>query len=121
MRSKHFISVAAALAVLCVLAGAVYAYDHGRRDRIAKGISVGGVDIGGMTRATAERKLEARLLGALHEPIVIHHGTKTWKLGPKEARIALDVGAMVDQALARSRDGNVFSRTIRGLTGGAVH
>ena len=39
MRSKQLIGVAAALAVLCVLAGAVYAYDHGRRDKIAKGAS----------------------------------------------------------------------------------
>ena len=121
MRSKQFIGVAAALAVMCVLAGAVYAYDHGRRDRIAKGITVGGVDIGGMTRESAQRKLEARLLGALHEPIVIHHGKKTWKLGPREARTAADVSAMVDDALARSRDGNMFSRTIRGLTGGEVN
>lgn len=121
MRSKQFIGVVAALAVLCVLAGAVYAYDHGRRDRIAKGITVGGVDVGGMTREGAQRKLEARLLGALHEPIVIHHGKKTWKLGPREARTAVDVSAMVDDALARSRDGNMFSRTIRGLTGGKVH
>jgi hypothetical protein len=120
MRSKQFIGVAAALAIMCVLAGAVYAYDHGRRDHIAKGITVGGVNIGGMTRESAQRKLEARLLGALHEPIVIHHGKKTWKLGPREARTAVDVSAMVDDALARSRDGNMFSRTIRGLTGGEV-
>src|SRR5215207_910379 len=120
MRFKGFIGVAAALAVLCVLAGAVYAYDHGRRDRIAKGISVGGIDIGGMKREAAQRKLEARLLGALHEPIVVDHGKKTWKLGPREARIAADIGAMVDAAVARSRDGNMLSRTIRGLTGGEI-
>jgi lipoprotein-anchoring transpeptidase ErfK/SrfK len=121
MRSKHIIGVAAALAVLCVLAGAVYAYDHGRRDRIAKGISVGGVAIGGLTKEQAERKLEARYLAALHEPIVIHHATKTWTLGPREAKTSADVSAMVDQALARSRDGNILTRTFRGLTGGQVH
>jgi lipoprotein-anchoring transpeptidase ErfK/SrfK len=121
MRFKGLIGVAAALAVLCVLAGAVYAYDHGHRDRIAKGISVGGVNIGGMSRASAQRTLEARLLGALHEPIVVHHGTKTWRLGPREAQVAADVGAMVDEAIARSRGGNILSRTIRGLTGGTIH
>src|SRR4051794_32421871 len=120
MRSKQFIGVAAALAIMCVLAGAVYAYDHGRRDRIAKGISVGGINVGGLTRDAAQRKLEAQLLGALHEPIVVHHGKKTWKLGPREAKIAADISAMIDAAVARSRDGNVLSRTIRGLTGGKV-
>lgn len=121
MRSKHFIGVAAALVVLCVLAGAVYAYDHGQRDHIAKGIQVAGVDVGGLTRAAAERKLEADYLGALHEPIVVHHGSRTWKLGPSEARIAADVSAMVDEAVARSRSGNILARTIRGLTGGTIH
>jgi lipoprotein-anchoring transpeptidase ErfK/SrfK len=120
MRTKQFIGVAAALAVMCVLAGAVYAYDHGRRDTIAKGISVGGVDIGGLTKAQAERRLEARYLAALHEPIVIHHATKTWTLGPREARTSADIGAMVDEALTRSRDGNILTRTFRGLTGGKV-
>ena len=121
MRSKAFIGVAAALAVLCVLAGAVYAYDHGRRDRIAKGIRVGGVDVGGLSRSQAERKLEAQYLGALHEPIVVHHGTKTWTLGPREAKTAADISAMVTEAVARSRSGNIVSRTLRGLTGGSVH
>src|SRR6478735_3243590 len=121
MRSKQLIGVAAALAVLCVLAGAVYAYDHGRRDKIANGISVGGVNIGGLTKTQAERKLEARYLAALHEPIVIHHATKTWTLGPREARTSADIAAMVDQALARSRDGNILARTFRGLTGGTIH
>jgi lipoprotein-anchoring transpeptidase ErfK/SrfK len=121
MRSKQFIGVAVALTVLCVLAGGVYAYDHGRRDHIAKGIQVGGIDVGGLTRGQAERRLEARYLGALHEPIVVHHATKTWKLGPREARVAADISAMVDEAVARSRSGNIVSRTVRGLTGGTVH
>src|SRR3954452_10567753 len=121
MRSRQFIAVAAALVVLCVLAGAVYAYDHGRRDHIAKGVRVGGIDVGGLTRGQAERKLEARYLGALHEPIVVHHGNKTWTLGPREAKTAADISAMVSEAVARSRSGNILSRTVRGLTGGAVH
>jgi lipoprotein-anchoring transpeptidase ErfK/SrfK len=121
MRSRQFIAVAAALVVLCVLAGAVYAYDHGRRDHIAKGVRVGGIDVGGLTRAQAERKLEARYLGALHEPIVVHHGNKTWTLGPREAKTAADISAMVSEAVARSRSGNIVSRTVRGLTGGSVH
>ena len=51
---------------------------------------------------------------------MIHHGTKTWTLGPREARTAADVAAMVDEALARSRDGNMFARTFRGLTAASV-
>src|SRR4029079_15618985 len=108
MRSKQLIGVAIALAILCVLAGAVYAYDHGRRDKSAKGISVGGVNIGGLTKAQAERKLEARYLVALHEPIVIHHATKTWTLGPREAKTSAAARAgpaRSHDAVRRERDG----------------
>jgi lipoprotein-anchoring transpeptidase ErfK/SrfK len=121
VRSRPFVITAAFLAVLLVLAGAVYAYDSSRGDKIAEGISVGGVDVGGLTPAAARAKLEDRYLRALKAPIVVHHDTKTWVLGPREARIASNVSAMVDDAVARSDQGNVFSRTWRRLTGGEVH
>ncbi len=121
MRSKLFIGVSAVLALLCVLAGAVYAYDLGHRDHIAKGVRVAGIDVCGLTRDAAQRKLEGRLLGALHEPIVVRHGARRFTLGPRQAHVAADISGMVDEAVTRSRAGNIFTRTIRGLTGGRIH
>jgi hypothetical protein len=121
VRSRSFAIVAAILGVLLVLAGAVYAYDSSRGDTIAKGITVGGVDVGGLSPAAARAKLEQRYLGRLKAPIVVHHDTKTWELGPREARIASNISAMVDDAVARSDRGNVISRSWRRLTGGEVH
>ncbi len=43
MRTRSFIFVAAFLAVLVVLGGALYAYDHARANEIAPGVKVGGV------------------------------------------------------------------------------
>jgi lipoprotein-anchoring transpeptidase ErfK/SrfK len=120
VRNRSFIAVTAFLAALFVIAGAVYAFDASREDRIAEGISVGGVDVGGMTRGAAAGRLERALLGPLREPIVVNHDKRQWKLGPREARIAADVAAMVDEAVARSRSGGVVSRTWRDLTGGRV-
>ena len=51
VRSRSFFIVAAVLVLLLVAAGGVYAYDSGREDQIAKGISVGGVDVGGLAGA----------------------------------------------------------------------
>ena len=63
------------------------------------------------------RAARAQILQPLERPIVVHHAAKTWKLGPREARLRADLGAMVDEALARSRTGNVFSRSWRSLSG----
>jgi lipoprotein-anchoring transpeptidase ErfK/SrfK len=117
VRTKSFILVAASLAVLVVLGGALYAYDHARANEIAPGVKVAGVALGGLTPDQARARLERQILQPLERPIVVHHADKTWKLGPREARLRADLSAMVDEALARSRTGDVFSRSWRSLTG----
>jgi lipoprotein-anchoring transpeptidase ErfK/SrfK len=117
VRTKSLILVAAFLAVLVVLGGALYAYDHARADEIAKGVRVAGVPVGGMTPEQARARLEREIMRPLERPIVIHHDTKTWTLGAREARIRADLSAMVDQALAESRAGDLFTRSWRSLTG----
>jgi lipoprotein-anchoring transpeptidase ErfK/SrfK len=115
------ISLTAAVAVLVVLGGALYAYDHARADTIAKGVEVGGVPLGGLTADEARTRLQQRIMHPLEQPIVIHHDTKTWTLGAREAHIQADLSAMVDRALDRSRSGNLLSRSWRSLTGGTVN
>jgi Putative peptidoglycan binding domain len=117
VRTKSFILVAASLAVLVVLGGALYAYDRARADEISSGVKVGGIPLGGLTRAQAQARLERDIMAPLERPIVVHHANKTWKLGAGEARIRADLSAMVDQAVARSRSGDVFTRSWRSLTG----
>jgi lipoprotein-anchoring transpeptidase ErfK/SrfK len=117
VRTKSFILVAAFLAVIVVLGGALYAYDHARADEISPGVRVGGVPLGGMTPDQARARLEREIMRPLERPIVIHHDNKTWKLGAGEARIRADLSAMVDEALTRSRSGDLFSRSWRSLTG----
>ena len=121
MRTKSFILVAAFLAVLVVLGGALYAYDHARADEIAKGVHIAGVPVGGMSPEQARARLEREIMRPLERPIVIHHDKKTWTLGAREARIRADLSAMVDAALAKSRSGDLFSRSWRSLTGEKVN
>jgi lipoprotein-anchoring transpeptidase ErfK/SrfK len=117
VRKKSFILVAASVAALVVLGGALYAYDHARANEIAPGVKVAGVAVGGLSPDAARARLEQQILRPLERPIVVHHATKTWALGPREARLRADLNAMVDEALARSRTGDVFSRSWRSLTG----
>ena len=120
MRSRIFLSIAIPVVVLAALAVGMILYDNGREDTIAKGISVGGVDIGGLSHDQAEAKLRRAILDPLEQPIVVDHGTQRWTLTAREARVQTNLDATVDDALRRSRTGNIFQRTSRGLTGGKV-
>jgi lipoprotein-anchoring transpeptidase ErfK/SrfK len=121
VRSRSLILVATVLLLLVGAAAGVYAYDQARADQIAEGVQVGGIALGGLTRQQATIKLERAILDPLKQPIVVHRAGKSWKLGPREAQIAADLGALVDQAVARSRDGNLLARSFREISGGRVN
>ncbi len=120
MRSRTFLFVGLTLAILLGGSGAIYAYDSSRGDTIAPGIRVAGIDVGGLSPAAARSKLEAQYVAALQKPIRVHHDKSTWTLGPREAKIATDLEAVLADAQARSDTGNVLSRSFRRLTGGTV-
>ena len=120
MRSRSFIAVAAILAVLIGVVAAMGVLDARAKDHIAKGVRVGGVDVGGLTPKQARAKLHAALLAPLGEPIVVHHDRKSWHLTAARAGVSANVGAMVEAALAASRRGSIVSRAWRELTGGRV-
>jgi lipoprotein-anchoring transpeptidase ErfK/SrfK len=117
LRSRAIIAAVAAVLVLAGLAGGMIAYDNARADRIGTGVRVGGISLQGLTAAQARAKLDRLILQPLNRPIVVHHDRSTWRLGAREARIAVDVDAIVRHAMARSREGDIFSRTARNLTG----
>jgi lipoprotein-anchoring transpeptidase ErfK/SrfK len=108
------------VALLLIGAGSVYAYDHGRRDTIAKGVTVNGVAVGGLTVDQARTKIRSTLLEPLDRPVVVRHHGRRFTLSPDQAEIGLDVDGSVDRAVAASRDDGVLARTWRDLTGGRV-
>ena len=118
---KASLVIAATLVVL-LLGGAVgvYAYDSSREDVIADGVTVGGVDVGGMTADKARAALRFEIKEPLSRSIRVEAAGEQFELSAKDAQVSADVNGMVDDALAESRDGNVLSRTFRDLTGGSV-
>jgi lipoprotein-anchoring transpeptidase ErfK/SrfK len=113
--------VAGVLTVLVALCLGTYLYDHGRRDLIAKGVRVNGVDIGGLRAAAARSKLQHDLIAPLDRPVVVSSAGHTWTLTGRQAGLTVNTAALVDQAVQASREGSIVSRTWRGLTGGAVN
>jgi lipoprotein-anchoring transpeptidase ErfK/SrfK len=121
VRSRSFIVIAASLAVLIVGAAALYVYDHGQRDTIAKGVRIAGIDVGGMSTKTAREKVRSEISTRLQQPIVVAYGKRRFTLHPSTARVGYDIQATVDEAISRSREGNILGRTWRSITGGSVH
>ncbi|MEA2270779.1 MAG: hypothetical protein QOC64_3389 [Solirubrobacteraceae bacterium] len=121
MRSRTFILATTVLVAVAALGVGMYAYDSARADQIAKGVRVGGIPLQGLTRAQAHAKLERLILQPLERPIVVHHDTSTWRLSAREARLAVDLDAIVDDVVARSRQGDIFSRTVRNITGKSLN
>ena len=118
MRHRWFILVAVLLLVLIGGAVAAFAYDSSRDDLIAEGVTVAGVDAGGMTTGEARRVVLRELQEPLEKPITVRRGKTRFTLSAHDAGVKADVGGMVDEALAASRDGSIFSRVARDLTGG---
>ena len=120
MRSATFIAVVAGVLVIVAAAVGLYAYDSSRKDTIAEGVRVGGIDVGGLKRAAAARRLQSELVDPLHADVVVRSRGQRHTLTADVAQLRVDVHGMVDEALRRSRDGNLVSRSVRGLTGGEV-
>jgi lipoprotein-anchoring transpeptidase ErfK/SrfK len=110
-------------AVLLLVGGAValYLYDSGRDDMIAKGVTVAGIDVGGMRQAEATALLQRRLAARLERPVVVVADHHRFRLSVARSGVRTDVGGMVAQAIAASRSGDIFSRSWRDLTGGTVN
>ncbi len=121
MRQKSFIFVAVLLLVLVGGAVAAYAYDSSRDDVIAEGVTVAGIDVGGMRVGEAQRVIGRELREPLEQPISVVHAHKRFSLSAQDAGVHADVAGMVDEALEQSREGSIITRVSRDLTGGEEH
>ena len=120
MRIAVFIVVSALIVLVVAAVGGIYAYDSSRGEAIADGVSVNGVPLGGLSEERARAKLEGSVLPALQQPVEVRRGKETFRLSARRARVTVNVDAAVEEALERSREGNMLSRTWRDLTGAEV-
>jgi len=121
VRSRQIvIGLAIVGAVLVIAAVGAWAYDHGKRDTIAEGVRVAGIDVGGMSAGEARATLREQLLSRLRRPVVATFRGRRVVLSARRAGVAVSVEQAVDDAVARSRDGFFLSRVARDVTGGTV-
>ncbi|MGZ5323978.1 MAG: L,D-transpeptidase family protein [Solirubrobacterales bacterium] len=117
---KLMVATVVALTALLLLAVGVYAYDESQKDRIAPGVTIGGVDVGGMSTDDARTAIQEELVAPLQKPVVVSFGPDEYKLSPKRLDHDADVDGMVDEALERTREGGIVERVSRYVRGGEL-
>jgi lipoprotein-anchoring transpeptidase ErfK/SrfK len=120
MGRKTQIAVIVGVAVLVLGAVAAYAYDSSQDGKIAEGVTVGGVDVGGMSEAEAKRAVRRQLLAPLRHSLRVGYDGERWVLPGKTLKLHADVDQAVEEAIAESRDGGLPGRLVRYVTGGGV-
>jgi len=65
---------------------------------VPRGVTVAGVDVGGMSHADAEKKLRDSIGPRLSKPVALKAGDVTAELDPKSAGLELDWDATIDRA-----------------------
>jgi lipoprotein-anchoring transpeptidase ErfK/SrfK len=117
---KTKIAIVVGAMVLVLGAVAAYAYDSSQKDKIADGVTVGGVDVGGMEEAEALKEVRRRLLGPLKHSLRVSYDGEHWLLPGKTLKVHAELDAAVQEALAASRDEFLPGRIFRYLTGGEI-
>jgi lipoprotein-anchoring transpeptidase ErfK/SrfK len=74
-----------------------------------------------MSRSKARATLSDELGAQLNRPLTVTWHSRRYTLSPRSINARIDVNGMVDDALARTRDGNILSRAVRSLTGSKLN
>jgi len=117
---KARIGAIVAVLVLVLAAAGAYAYDSTQKDKIADGVTIAGVDVGGLDSAEAAAAVRRQLLAPLRHSLRVTYGGQAWTLSGTELRLHADVDAAVEEALAASQDGGIPTRLVRYVSGGTV-
>jgi hypothetical protein len=121
MRGRLLVAAGLFLTVsgIALSAGAayLYVYDHGHSDVIAKGVTVAGVDVGGLHARQAHALLDRQLGAQLRRPVELEAERRTFVVRPSAAGLRYDLTRMVGDAVTASRSGGLAHRLLRDLRG----
>jgi lipoprotein-anchoring transpeptidase ErfK/SrfK len=124
MRGRLLVATGIGLAVAAVAlsAGGAYAYfwESGRSDVLAPGVTVAGIEVGGLHAPTAQALLQERL-AVLHRPLRLQADDHSFVVEPARTGLRVDVSSMVARALRESTRGGLAHRFLRDLEGRQLH
>jgi hypothetical protein len=120
MGTKTSIAVLIAAVLLVVVVGGAYAYDRSQKDKIADGVTIGGVDVSGLDEDEAAAKVHRKLVAPLRSSLKVSFDGETWELTGEQLKIRADIDAAVAEAVEDSQEGGLPGRLVRYVSGGEV-
>ena len=120
MGTKTSIAVLIAAVLLVVVVGGAWAYDSSQKDKIADGVTIGGVDVSGLDEDEAAAKVHRKLVAPLRSSLKVSFDGETWKLTGEQLKIRADIDAAVAEAVEDSQEGGLPGRLVRYVSGGEV-
>ena len=124
MRRRLLVATGILLAAgaVALTAGSAYAYfwENGRADVLAAGITIAGLDVGGLHADRARTLLEQRIVVSVERPLRLTSGDHSFVVDPSRAGLHVDVDGMLAQALQENHGGLVH-RFLRDVEGRRVH
>ena len=119
-----FVTLAAVLAVVVLAVGggafAAARYERANADRIMPGVTIGGVDVSGMTRTEAIAAVRDAAAITLSEPLTVSVGHQHWTVTPETLGRRAAVAASVRDALAAGDDLGTFDRAWHRIRGSSL-
>jgi len=120
MGKRGWIAVVGVGVVFVLAIAGAYAYDSSQKDKIADGITVAGVDVGGMDEAEAIAAVQRQLLAPLRHSLVVSFDGDKWTLPGRKLKLHADVEDAVAKAIDDSQSGGFPGRLVRYVSGGEV-
>ena len=88
------------LGFVAAIAGALLWFPFaGTASIVPEGVTIGGIDVGGMRADEARALLERRAAALADKPVTFSAGTQSWRLTPAQLGVRVDWAAAVDAAL----------------------
>ena len=106
------LAVAAIVGTLLVaLAIGLGLYAYGHQGRIYQGVSVGGVDLSGMTPTEAQAALTTGFSSYMNTPVSLTYNGQAYAITPNQLGLQIDDAASVERAMDYGRQGSLWSRS----------
>ncbi len=119
---RRLLALAVLLCLLCAggAVGTLAWADKQAGGRIAQGVTVEGIGVGGLTVAQAQRRLQRRIADPALAPVIVTLDGRPHSLEAHRAGVTVDVAGAAMQAAAEGKDDGFIARGWRELKGEGV-
>lgn len=112
-RETHWVHLVPSVLIILIIAAvvtAIAAFEIFYSDRIYPGVSIWGIELGGLTREEAAALVETSFPYPNQPAITLRDGEQVWKVRPAQVGARLDARAATDAAYNFGRAGDLLER-----------